>query len=204
MKRKKIVGLVLCIILLIYFIGGIIYNFVLKEDKPSVKKEVNSLTIKGYDYLLYDNDLEIYKKEFKKLKNNLESDDINYLEYAYSISKMFIIDLYSLNTKNNKYDIGGVDFVHPDIIENYELNVTNTLNKYILDNTNGDRKQELPEVKNVNIDSDEEIKFTIGEEEMDAYKINLSIEYVKDFGYDNKAELIIIKSDKYLYIVEKN
>ena len=204
MKRKKIVGLVLCIILSIYFIGGIIYNFVLKEDKPSVKKEVNSLTIKGYDYLLYDNDLEIYKKEFKKLKNNLESDDINYLEYAYSISKMFIIDLYSLNTKNNKYDIGGVDFVHPDIIENYELNVTNTINKYILDNTNGDRKQELPEVKNVNIDSDEEIKFTIGEEEMDAYKINLSIEYVKDFGYDNKAELIIIKSDKYLYIVEKN
>ena len=63
MKRKKIVGLVLCIILLIYFIGGIIYNFVLKEDKPSVKKEVNSLTIKGYDYLLYDNDLEIYKKQ---------------------------------------------------------------------------------------------------------------------------------------------
>ena len=205
MRRKKIIGLVICFILLIYFIGGIIYNFVLKEEKSTVKKtQDNSITIKGFDYLLYDNDLEIYKKEFKKLKSNLESKEIDYLEYAYSISKMFIIDLYSLDNKSNKYDIGGVEFVYPDIRENYELNVLNTLNKYIVDNSDGNRKQELPEVKNVTIESDEEIKFTIGEEKVDAYKIKLNIEYVKELEYDNKAELIIVKSDKYLYIVEKN
>ena len=29
-------------------------------------------------------------------------------------------------------------------------------------------------------------------------------EYEKNLDYDNKAEIIIIKEDKYLYIVEKN
>ena len=30
------------------------------------------------------------------------------------------------------------------------------------------------------------------------------LDYLKDLGYDKEAELIIIKSDRYLYIVEKN
>lgn len=203
-KKNKIIGLVLCSILFIYFIGGIIYNFTDKDNKSNKKKTDNSIVIKGFDYILYDNDLEIYKSEFKILKNNLESDEINYKDYAYSISKMFIIDLYSLDNKINKYDVGGIDFVYPESRDNFRLNVENTLNKYIKDNTDGDRKQELPIIKNVNINSDEEIKFKIGEIEYDAYKIKLSIEYVKDLEYDNEAELIIIRNDKYLYVVEKN
>ena len=203
--KKKIIGLVLCSILLVYFIGGIIYNFVLKQDdiiEETEKKSTN--TIKGYDYLLYDDDLDIYKFEFDKLKKNLESKDINYKEYAYSISKMFIIKLYSLDNMNNKYDIKATEFIYPDARENFELNIINTLNKYIEDNSDGNRKQELPLVQEVIIENDEEINFKIGEEEFDAYKINLSIKYKKDLGYDEKAELVIVKSDKYLYIVEKN
>lgn len=205
MKRNKIIGLVLCSILFIYFIGGIVYNFAFKDDSKSKKKlQDNSITIKGFDYILYEDDLKIYKDEFKKLKTNLESEDIDYKEYAYSISKMFIIDLYSLDNKLNKYDVGGIDFVYPDAKENYRLNVENTLNKYIKDNSDGKREQDLPEVKSVSIESDEETKFSIGEEEFDAYKIKLSIEYVKDLEYDNEAELILVRSDKYLYVVEKN
>ena len=202
MKKKKI-GLVICIIIFIYFIGGIIYNFAFDRDKDD-KKVDKGITIKGFDYILYDKDLEIYKNEFKNLKANLESKEIDYKEYAYSISKMFIIDLYSLDNKENKYDVGGVEFVYPSAVENYSLNVMNTLNKYIKDNSDGDRKQELPEVKNVTIKSDEEIKFNIGDTEFDAYKIKADIEYVKDLEYDKEAELIIVRQDKYLYVVEKN
>lgn len=204
MKKKKI-GIIICVILLVYFIGGIIYNFSGASDKRNNSKKVdNSIQIKGFDYLCSEDETELYKSEFKILKKNLENSNINYLEYAHSISKMFIIDLYTLSNKKNMYDVGGTDFVYPDAVENYKLNVENTLYKYMEDNTDGKRKQELPEVSEVLITSDEEIEFTINEQTYEGYKINLDISYVKDLEYDEKAEVILIKNDKYLYIVEKN
>lgn len=203
--KNKIIGLVVCIMLFIYFFGGVIYNFILdKPSKENIKEVKSSNTIKGYEYLLYDDDLDIYKNEFEVLKKNLESKKIDYEEYAKSISKMFLIKLYSLNNMDNKYDIKGTEFIYPEARENFELNIVNTLNKYVEDNSDGKRKQVLPTVSGIEIISFEETKFKISEEEYDAYKINLNIKYIKDLGYDEKAELIIVKSDKYLYIVEKN
>ena len=204
MKKEKI-GIVVCSILLIYFLGGIFYNiFVDRSDTKKNEKVNKSVQIKGFEYLLNENDTELFKSEFKKLKKNLESSNINYNEYALSISKMFIIDLYTLNNKNNMYDVGAVQFVYPEVRENFKLNVENTLYKYMEDNSDGKRKQDLPEVSNVEVISDEVYEYTIGEEKFDGYKINLDISYVKDLEYDAKAELILVKVDKYLYIVEKN
>ena len=203
MKIKKI-ALIIFSLLLIYFVGGIIYSFASKEDKKINKKVDNGIAIKGYNYILYEDDPKIYKDEFKILKNNLESEKINYNEYAKSISKMFIIDLYSLNLKKNMYDVGGIDFIYPEAQDNYKLNVQNTLYKYMEDNSEGKRKQELPEVKNVKINEVEETTYKIKEKEYDAYKINVDIEYVKDLEYDKKAELILIKDGEYIHIVEKN
>ena len=200
MKRK--IALVICSILFIYFIGGVVYSFIRKEN-VFIKHVDNKETIKGFNYVLLDKDLDIYKSEFKKLKTNLESKDINYKDYAESISKMFIIDLYSLNEKENMYDIGGSEFIYPDNVENYNLNVENTLYKYMEDKNNGKRTQELPTVKNVVINSNEETKYKIEDTEYDGYKINLDIEYIKDLEYDKSAEITLIKKDKYLYIVEK-
>lgn len=204
MKKKKI-GIVVCSILLIYFLGGIFYNiFVDRSDTKKKNNVNNSVQIKGFEYLSNDSDTDLFKNEFKKLKNNLESSNINYNEYALSISKMFIIDLYTLNNKNNMYDVGGVQFVYPEARDNFKLNVENTLYKYMEDNSDGKREQDLPEVSNVEVTSDEVYEYTIGEEKYEGYKINLDISYVKDLEYDAKAELILVKVDKYLYIVEKN
>lgn len=204
-KNKKF-WLIICSIVLLYFIGGIVY-INLDRDSSSVKNNKNldkGISIKGFDYILYEDDVDIYKDEFKKLKKNLESSNINYTEYAESISKMFVMDLYSLDAKKNMYDVGGVQFVYPDIRDNYKLNVTNTLYKYMKDNSDGKREQDLPMVKSVSIKNEDETKYKIGEEEFDGYKINLDIEYVKDLEYDKSAEIILVKKDKYLYIVEKN
>ena len=204
MKKKKI-GIVVCSILLIYFLGGIFYNiFVDRSDTKKNNNVNNSVQIKGFEYLSNDSDTDLFKNEFKKLKKNLESSNINYNEYALSISKMFIIDLYTLVNKKNMYDVGGIQFVYPDARENYKLNVENTLYKYMEDNSDGKREQELPEVSNVEVTSDEVYEYTIGEEKYEGYKINLDISYVKDLEYDAKAELILVRVDKYLYIVEKN
>lgn len=204
-KNKKF-WLIISSIALLYFIGGIVY-INLDRDSGNVKNNKNvdkGISIKGFDYILYEDDIDIYKDEFKKLKKNLESSNINYTEYAESISKMFVMDLYSLEAKKNMYDVGGVQFVYPDIRDNYKLNVTNTLYKYMKDNSDGKREQDLPMVKSVSIKNEDETKYKIGEEEFDGYKINLDIEYVKDLEYDKSAEIILVKKDKYLYIVEKN
>ena len=204
-KNKKF-WLIICSIALLHFIGGIVYVN-LDRDSSSVKNNKNvdkGISIKGFDYILYEDDIDIYKDEFKKLKKNLESSNINYTEYAESISKMFVMDLYSLEAKKNMYDVGGVQFVYPDIRDNYKLNVSNTLYKYMKDNSDGKREQDLPMVKSVSIKNEDETKYKIGEEEFDGYKINLDIEYVKDLEYDKSAEIILVKKDKYLYIVEKN
>lgn len=204
MKKKKI-AIIICIILFIYFLGGIIYNLININNKNDNDTEIKiGNTIKNYNYILYENDLELYKNEFNNLKKILENDEIDYKEYAISISKMFLIDLYNLDNKKNKYDVGGTEFIYPDSLENYKLNVENTLYKYIVDNSNNDRTQELPIVKNVISNSIEETKYEINEIEYDAYKLSLTIEYEKDLEYDTECEIIIIKKDKNLYIVEKN
>lgn len=202
MKKKKVLITIL-IVLFIYFVGGIVYGFI----KPKVSKKgrvLNNVQIKGFNYLLSEDDPKIYKDEFNILKKNLESSNINYLEYAHSISKMFLIDLYNLSGKKNMYDVGGVEFVYPDNVDNYKLNVTNTLYKYMIDNSDGKREQVLPTVSGVNVTSDEETTFKIKDVEYNGYKLNLEISYVEDLGYDKVVELILVRKDKYLYVVEKN
>ena len=200
-KYKKVL-LIICFIMLLYCIGGIVYSSI---DKKKDNKNVDSgICIKGYEYILYKTHPKLYKTEFKVLKKNLESENIDYQEYAKSISKMFLIDLYTLDNKKNMYDVGGTIFVYPESRENYKLNVTNTLYKYMKDNTVNKRNQQLPVVKNVLIESVNDNKFTIGENEFEGYKLQATIEYEKDMGYDTEIEVIIVKQGKYLYIVESN
>ena len=111
-KNKKF-WLIICSIAFLYFVGGIVY-INLDRGNSSVKSSNNvdkGIFIKDFDYILYEDDIDIYKEEFKKLKKNLESSNINYTEYAESVSKMFVMDLYSLEAKKNMYDVGGVQFV---------------------------------------------------------------------------------------------
>ena len=190
---KKKILLFIFIIILVYAIGGIIFWFL--NRKPEVVRISNLDSISGYNYNLKSNDKELYKSEFKILKKNLESNEINKEEYAKSISKMFIIDLYTLNNKINKYEIGGEQFVYPDAVENFKLNVQNTIYKYLEDNSNNFRKQELPEVSNVTINNIENIDYTIKDQTFKGYKVKLSWEYVKDLGYDKEGELILVTID---------
>ena len=200
---KKALIIVVILILLIVISGTIYYCFNNREN-ISTKKVDNGIQIKGFEYVLYKTHPKLYKSEFKLLKSNLESETIDYNEYANSIGKMFLIDLYNLDNKKNMYDVGGVVFVYPDARENYKLNVSNTLYKYMKDNTMGKRKQKLPIVKSVSLISSEDNKFKIDEKEYEGYKLKYKIEYKEDLGYDTDCEIITIKKDKYLYIVEKN
>lgn len=200
--KKKII-LFLCILIFVYAAGGTIYYIATREKKDDKPIVTNKDTIKGYDYTLKSNATKLYEDEFKTLKANLEG-NINYDEYAVSVAKLFIIDLYTINNKINKYDTGGVSFVYPDGRNNYKLNVQDTIYKYVEDNTDGKRTQNLPEVSSVIIKDSKKDTYKIGNNSFEAYKINLEWSYVQDLGYDKTGEIILIKKDKNIYVVEKN
>lgn len=204
-------------IIIVVFIGiGVSCFFLLKDStKDKDVKEVKTLSkLDKYGISLDENDTELYKKEYEILKANLDSKDINKEEYAKSIAKLFIIDLYTISNKLNKYDVGGTEFVFKGGIKNYTLNVTDTIYKYVEDNALGKRKQNLPEVISIECLNIKKDKFTIKEKDendkeingktYDAYIINLSWTYKVDLGYDKEAKVIVINDNDKMYVVEKD
>jgi hypothetical protein len=208
-NKKKRVLLFLLIVFIVLLVVGVCIYFYLNKDKKEVvetKEAVILNSIGEYGITLSDLDSELYKTEYEILKKNLESDKINMEEYAKSIAKLFVIDLYTLNTKINKYDIGGAEEVYPNIVDNYKLNVSDTLYKYMEDNSTGKRRQTLPTVKTIKVDSIKPNKYKIDAENQtyDGYVVNLSWTYDNPkLGYDDEGEIYIINVDNKLYVVEK-
>ena len=197
---KKFI-LIILFMILIYSVGGIYYiKYVYKDNNEPVVK--NLAEIEGYPYSLKSNACKLYIDEFNILKDNLEN-KYNEEEYIKSISKLYIIDLYSLKNKLNKYDIN-VDFIYPDIVSNYRLNIENTLYKYLENNSDGNRNQELPVVSNVIIDEILDEKYSLNKENVPCKKVKVTIEYENDLGYDKSGTITLVKQDKYYYIVEYN
>lgn len=197
MKNKII--LFILIIVLTYSIGGICYvKFIDKKEEKVTNLEV----IDKFEYTLKSNANALYKEEFNKLKANLTSEVINEEEYALSVAKLFIIDLYTLNNKMNKYDVGGTDFVYPLNIDNYKLNVQDTLYKYLEDNSNNNRNQALPEVNFIEIMDYEKGTYEYNNVTFDAYTINLKWDYVLDYEYSKSAKVIVIYENSKYYIAE--
>lgn len=196
------------IIIVISLIGFGAYKLLAdssSDEKPKALKK-NEVVISGYGIYIDDSDTDLYREEFNKLRDNLEGGSINYDEYAASVARLFIIDLYTIKNKINKYDIGGVDFVYSGALDNYKDNVTDTIYKYVEDNTNGDRTQQLPVVKSITVNNVEKSKYKIESEnkEYDSYKFRLSWSYSADLGYDTTGEIIVINKDNKMYVVEKN
>lgn len=178
--------------------GYRVYNDFFKDN--AVRKPVDSIEL--YEYTLSSNDTEIYKTYFKELTAILNEKPINYSEYAKCISKLFIIDVYTLDNKLGSTDIGGVEFLHKDLRNNFKENMGSSLYKFIEINLNGDRQQELPIVEDVEIEDITETKWTYNDKEYPGYTINAKWTYVKDLGYQNTIKLTIINDNDILYIVK--
>ena len=200
-KRNKII---LFIVIVLLVVGASIFcylKFVKKND--NVNKVTNIEEIDKFGYTLKSNATETYKKEYEILKTNLKSTDINEEEYVKSVAKLFIIDLYTISNKINKYDVGGTEFVYPDSLENYKVNVEDTLYKYVEDNSNNSRTQSLPEVSEVQITDFKKVKYKVSNTELDAYEVALKWSYVVDMGYESEGSVIILEKDNKYYVVEK-
>lgn len=203
-KRKPKKVLIFIILIIILAIAAVASYFIF-FDKETVKEAKVVSKIDNYGYVLKSNKSDAYKKLFKELEKIL-SDEVDEEKYVKTISKMFIVDFYSLGDRNAKTDVGGVDFVHESALENFLLNAEDTFYKYVESNIYGDRKQELPIVDTVTIDSVEKTEFSYLETiDENAYKVTASWTY-KDptlaAGYQKKATLVFVHKDKKLVLVE--
>lgn len=193
-KRKKGIAIV-CFVILILAI--LLYMFfILKDDKRKVIDEID-----GFKYTLDDRDTELMISTYKLLKEELANDIVDNEKYAEYLSKLFIIDLYTMTNKQNKYDVGGIEYIHPDHRDNYKLKVQDTLYKYLEDESNKNR-EELPEVKSIEFIDISQSTYTFNEQEFDAYVVELKWTYIKDYGYDKIGTVTVIKIDEKLYVAE--
>ena len=128
--RKIIILFVVVGIILLGFLGyRVNKDFLIKTNN---KKQIDS--IEFYGYTLSKSDTDLYKSTFKELSKVLNEKPVDMNSYAKLISELFIIDLYSLGSKLTSTDIGGIEFLHKDLRENFKENMGSTLYKFVESN----------------------------------------------------------------------
>lgn len=205
MKRKrkvnmrKIIVIVLAIIVLVA--GIIVVKQKLSGKKESTVKVVDKLD--KYEYTLEDNATNYQKELFKELKKILNSDEVDEEAYAKIVSQSFLADYFSLNSKLSKNNVGGVQYVYKDYQDNFVKQSTDTVYKYVESNIYGNRKQELPVVKNVEVTSINQDSYDYLEQtDEKAFAVDLTITYEKDMGYQTHATLVLVHANNKLEIVK--
>ena len=195
-KNKKKALIIFIVLLLIGIVGFLCWKFIISSNEPKTVVEIKELdNLVEYKYTLTDKDSKYFKSEFEVLKDILNSKTVDEEKYATQVARMFVIDLYTMDTKVNKYDVGGIEYYHVTKKDMFSKKVVDTLYSSMLDDTYGDRDQDLPEIKSVETVSTEKTTYKLGEEEVSAYLVKLNFTYEEELGYDSAASVIVCKED---------
>ena len=203
MKKKKKINIKRVAILLLIVIAIICLIVWLVNKNKVVEVNVSTTdNMSSYGYSLPDNATDYYKSLYKELQTNLNGTQVNEEEYARSVAKLFLTDFFTLSNKVMKSDIGGKQFVYSSYQEDFMKYAKESIYSNVQSNLDGNRKQDLPKVKDIEITKLSNEKYTYQKNTDDkAYDIIATITYEKDMGYQKSAELIIIHTDKKLEIV---
>ena len=203
LKKKVKILLISLLLILLAIIGFLTYKDLVADKSPKETKIINE--VEDYGYKLKENKPEKYKKMFEDLKGILAEEEVDEEKYVKKISEMFIYDFYSLNDKAAKTDIGGVDFVHSEILENFLQNAQNTYYKYVESNIYNNRKQKLPVVDEIIIGETEQKAFAYNSKvDEQAYYVKVNWTYVDNefSSYQKEAQLVFVHDGKKLSLVE--
>ena len=198
-KRYKVMIIILLVVLLVASAIGIYFFFF--RNKPVEQLPVNEIqitnSIEEFGYTLDDRDTKIFKEKFEDLKKILAEEEYDVEEYVSLVSQLFVLDLYTIDNKISRYDVGGLEYVYPDAVSSFQSVAENSIYKTIENNLDDTRTQDLPEVSEITLDSISETTFIMPDEsKVDGYAVKLSWDYVERLGYDNSATLILISSEK--------
>lgn len=190
-KIKKIIRIIMLVVVALIAIYAIFVAIPSKKNKDEGIENINN------KYILYKRDSSLYKENFEKLRTILETSPVDNKEYAETIVKLFVIDFYTLDNKNDNTDIGGLQYVHSNLKDNLVLNASSTMYKYIK------TTKELPKVKSITSVDTRETTYKINDKDYSAYAITINWEYDKDLGYEKQGTFIVINDNENLSIVEK-
>lgn len=200
MKKKYKLLLRILVICIIVIIGLLVVKNIGKETPKNTVKVIDSIV--DFSYTLDERDSSLMKDTYKDLKKVLSSKDIDYEKYSKIIAELFIIDLFTLDNKINKYDVASLEYVYPDNLDNFKLNVQDTLYKNIDDNTYGKRTKKLPIVSSIEVLDVKQSTFKLKDEDVNSYVVSLKWSYEQDLGYDKEGIVTLVKKDKNVYVVE--
>lgn len=190
-KIKKIIRIIMLVVVALIAIYAIFVAIPSKKNKDEGIENINN------KYILYKRDSNLYKENFEKLRTILETSPVDNKEYAETIVKLFVIDFYTLDNKNDNTDIGGLQYVHSNLKDNLVLNASSTMYKYIK------TTKELPKVKSITSVDTRETTYKINDKDYSAYAITINWEYDKDLGYEKQGTFIVVNDNGDLSIVEK-
>lgn len=200
LKKKVIVLIVLIVILILLLTGLFVYNKLHRQTSADVGAKVVE-KIPEYGYVLESNKTKLYKSLFKKLAEVLKEEKVDEEEYAKLISQMAVIDFYNLDNKTSKNDIGGTQFIRKENVDNFILQASETVYKYIEQNLDGKRTQELPIVTDVETTNIKQNKYSYKNVKDDkAYTVTIKLDYKEDLGYPTEVTVKLLHSDKKLEI----
>lgn len=190
-KIKKIIRIIMLVVVALIAIYAIFVAIPSKKNKDEGIENINN------KYILYKRDSNLYKENFEKLRTILETSPVDNKEYAETIVKLFVIDFYTLDNKDENTDIGGLQYVHSNLKDNLVLNASSTMYKYIK------TTKELPRVKSITSVDTKETTYKISDKDYSAYAITINWEYDKDLGYEKQGTFIVVNDNGDLSIVEK-
>ena len=199
-RKRRVKTSFILVVLVLIALGLLAYGIkdLTSSLQPAKQNKVEVLdTIKGYGYKLDENDSEYFKTLFKQLKKVLKSKKIEEEKYAKLVAEMFITDFYSLDSALNANDVGGVQFVYKNYQKDFEKGAKDTVYRYVENNIYKNRKQDLPSIKEVKVNSIKQDSFKTDVASDDkAYYVTVKITYDKDLGYPTTSDLILIHNDK--------
>ena len=167
-KKRLFYVIIVSILVVLFAVVGVKVGMDVSNTKPKqVKKQLDEIT--PYGYKLDDRDTAIYKKYFESLDKVLKEKPIDNEKYAKGLTKLFIVDFYTLDNKLASTDVGGLEFIHKNLVENFKLHAQETVYKTIKSNLYGEREQELPIVSEVVIDKVTKSTFVYNEGKITIY-----------------------------------
>ena len=202
-RKKNKARKIIVFIFVLLIAGGLVYFALFHNNKKPAETKKKKIVdkIDNFEYSVSETDTKLFKDEFKKLKKELSKKEVDNKKYSELVAKLFIIDFYTLDNKTSKNDVGGVQFVYKNYRASFIDKARDQFYKYLKNNLDGKRDQDLPEVSEIKVESVEEVsassELTTDEFKSidEAYKVKLSWDYKEDLGYQKSATVIVVKDD---------
>ena len=208
-NKKKLIIFVLVLILAVALVVFALNNGK-KDSVDEGKKKVVVDEIKEFSYTVAKSDTKLFKDTFKELKTELSKKEVDNKNYASLVSKLFVIDFYTLSNKSNVNDVGAVQFVYSGYTTDFVEYARKGMYKQVKSNLDNNRQQELPEVATVTIESiDEVVPSSILENEAfkdvteaNAYEVKINWTYTKSNDFQTSATMLIVKDGDKLSVAK--